>query len=291
MDDTETRVIPCWQLRISGCAMDEADFSRLVTALGALGQAEEVDAEHGLSCRLAWFPLGENARRQRAHLRDAVLRMGVDARDLHIERLDGAWDRAWQQGWKAQAIGQRLCVRPSFCEPLPDRSLDIVLDPGMAFGTGTHPTTRLCLEAIEEYCQVESPASMLDMGAGSGLLAIAAARLGVPDVWAIDNEPDAVAACRDNARANGVSLHIELADTPPDERFDLVVANILAGPLLEMAEALAHCARRALILSGLLADQRQAIRDVYEGHGLRLCHSAQARAHGDDWLALTFVRD
>jgi ribosomal protein L11 methyltransferase len=143
-----------------------------------------------------------------------------------------------------------------------------VLDPGMAFGTGQHATTRLCLIAIERICEAAPPQSMLDMGAGSGLLAIAAGKLGARGIVAIDNDPVCVAACRTNAEINAVAMESRLGDTPPDRRFELVAANILAGPLIDMAPELARCIAGRLVLSGLLAEQAGAVTAAYTAEGL-----------------------
>ena len=147
--------------------------------------------------------------------------------------------------------GQRLWVRPSFCQPPHDGRIDIVLDPGMAFGTGTHPTTQLCLEAVERVCVEMPPATVLDMGAGSGILAITALKLGAGSALAIDMEEESVEACQTNAAINDVKLDTKLDDVPPNKTFNLVVANILAAPLVWMAKELTACVRDHLVLSGL----------------------------------------
>jgi len=156
------------------------------------------------------------------------------------------------------------------------------LDPGMAFGTGQHATTQLCLESIERICREPMPSSMLDMGSGSGLLAIAAAKLGVKQVLAIDHDPIAVEACKVNAGINGVVLRSVLDDTPPNARFSLIVANILAGPLIAMAPRLAACAGGPLVLSGLLAAQVNDVGRAYMRAGLTPVRTDVR----DEWAAL-----
>jgi len=120
------------------------------------------------------------------------------------------------------------------------------------------------------------------MGAGSGVLAIAAAKLGVANVLAVDNDPLAVDACRRNAEMNNVRVDSRLDDRPPAERFDLVVANILAGPLIAMASGLAGCVRRDLLLAGLQAGQAAEVRGRFEAEGL----VSVGEDHAGDWVAL-----
>jgi len=135
---------------------------------------------------MAWFTAGDNPQKMRTSIVVAAMLFGVPQADICLNALEDDWKTAWQKDWKAMPIGKRLWVRPSFCEPPVDDRLDIVLNPGMAFGTGSHATTRLCLEAIERICATCMPDTMLDMGAGSGILAIAAAKLGVRHVLAMD---------------------------------------------------------------------------------------------------------
>jgi len=280
---------PCLELRIAVHAIDESAFAALTEQFNAIGSGEESDVQTSQSVYIAWFNLDKESA-QRTHIITAALLLGVNEADISLQLLDDSWETAWQKNWQAQAIGERLCIRPSFCPALPDRDVDIVLEPGMAFGTGTHPTTRLCLEAIEQYCLNSPPNSVLDMGAGSGLLAIAAIKLGAQGVLAIDYDADSVAACHSNALINHVTLAAELGDTPPAQTFELVVANILAGPLLQMAEGLAACTGKTLILSGLLLTQQASICEAYQAHGLRLVQQWQQSEYGDDWIALAFER-
>jgi ribosomal protein L11 methyltransferase len=153
----------------------------------------------------------------------------------------------------------------------PPGSAEVVLDPGMAFGTGTHATTSLCLGAIDDFLARRPGASMLDVGTGSGLLAIAARKLGAGRVAANDNDPVAVAVAAENAARNGADL--ELTGEPPAAipgRFDLVVANILANVLVELAPELAG--RMApggeLVLAGILVPQEEEVRAPFAAQGL-----------------------
>jgi ribosomal protein L11 methyltransferase len=265
--------LKCLELKIEGTAMDEEKFQQLAESQQALGMSLETNFDSGEETHVAWFEAKDDEQLQRAQLAAAALLAGAKSTQVQINSLGDDWETAWQKNWHAMPVGKRLCVRPSFCEPLDGEHIDIVLDPGMAFGTGQHPTTRLCLEAIERICDEKLPASMLDMGAGSGLLAIAAGKLGAKGIVAIDNDPISVEASRVNAEINGVELDSVLNDTPPDQIFDLVVANILAGPLIEMAPKLAKCVGQNLVLSGLLREQVEPVSAAYVNVGMKVVRS------------------
>ncbi|MDX8403641.1 MAG: 50S ribosomal protein L11 methyltransferase [Mariprofundaceae bacterium] len=270
--------IKCLELKIEGVAMDEVTFAALAESQYALGTSLETDFDSGHETHIAWFELADDEQLQRAQLSAAALLSGAKSSQIELKLLGDDWETAWQKSWHAMAVGKHLCVRPSFCEALEGGYVDIVLDPGMAFGTGQHATTQLCLEAIERLfskkkCTEKAPESMLDMGSGSGLLAIAAGKLGVASITAIDNDPISVEASKVNAAINHVEMESLLDDTPPDQMFDLVVANILARPLIEMAPKLAKCAGRHLILSGLLEEQVESVSQAYINAGMRVVRS------------------
>lgn len=175
------------------------------------------------------------------------------------EVADADWTRAWMDQFQPMRFGERLWIYPWNIEP-PDNAASVIvrLDPGLAFGTGTHPTTALCLEWLDGLDL--RGRHVLDYGCGSGILAIAAALLGAAHVEAIDNDPQALVASADNAQRNGVATRIGLAGPGADgarDRVDVLVANILAGPLHELAPVFA--ARVAddglLALSGILFGQ------------------------------------
>jgi len=199
---------------------------------------------------------------------------------------DTDWAAAWKERWQPQRIGQRLVVAPSWCEYRAAVD-DVVLrlDPGMAFGTGTHETTQLCAEAVERLAV--DGRSLLDVGCGTGILALFAARLGARPVVAIDNDPDAIAIARANAAANGLDGRVQLAvshEVAVAGRFDVVVANILLDTLCALADAIALrlAPRGILILSGLLTDQLDAAAHAYAARGLR----EQERRTRGEWGAL-----
>ena len=173
------------------------------------------------------------------------------------------WVRETQRQFAPIAIGEGLWIVPSWCNAPDPGAINLKLDPGLAFGTGSHPTTRLCLAWMRER-GVEG-ARILDYGCGSGILAIAAARLGAHEVRGVDIDPQAIRASDDNARANGVAAQFSLPDALAPGAFDTVVANILANPLVVLAPALAARVRDGghIALSGILDAQQDAVIDAY----------------------------
>jgi len=277
----------CLELRIPADDVTEQAFETLTGSLCATGTAEETNADTTFTERLAWFDIDNNEKQLRAEISAAALLQGAEPGHITLHTLQQQdWETAWQKDWQAIAVGQKLWVRPSFCAAPTDGRIDIVLDPGMAFGTGTHPTTQLCLTAIERICVRKAPATLLDMGAGSGLLAIAALKLGIGSALAIDMEQDSVDACMANAAINGVTLEAYLDDTPPNQPFDLVVANILAAPLVGMAKELSACVGNRLILSGLLSEQVDDVAAAYIVAGL----SESRRDTQGEWASVEFCR-
>ncbi|HEX3849175.1 MAG TPA: 50S ribosomal protein L11 methyltransferase, partial [Steroidobacteraceae bacterium] len=190
------------------------------------------------------------------------------ARVRPIEQRD--WERLWLADWKPMRFGRRLWVCPTAAAPPADPDAVVLrLDPGLAFGTGTHPTTALCLQVIDSLPLAGR--TVIDYGCGSGILGIAALKLGAARVVAVDIDPQALIATRDNAARNGVSEGIEvrgIAASGVDAELtpaDCVVANILQGPLVELASRLtAACLPEGhLILSGMLRSQAYAIKAAY----------------------------
>ena len=179
---------------------------------------------------------------------------------------DQDWERVWLDRFHPMRFGKRLWICPAGQRPpAEDGQVLIDLDPGLAFGTGTHATTALCLEWLDQHAPVQQ--QVLDYGCGSGILAIAALKLGAAQVWGIDIDRQALWASRENAARNGVGagLHTGLPDDLPDQVFDLLLANILANPLIEMAGYLATQVRPAgdLVLSGILREQADAVCAAY----------------------------
>ncbi|WP_273384055.1 50S ribosomal protein L11 methyltransferase [Actinobacillus porcinus] len=184
-----------------------------------------------------------------------------------IEQIeDKDWEREWMDNFHPMKFGKRLWICPTWREiPEPD-AVNVMLDPGLAFGTGTHPTTALCLEWLDSL-DLEGK-TVIDFGCGSGILAIAALKLGAKSAVGIDIDPQAILASRNNAEANGVADRLQLFlsdDKPADLKADVVVANILAGPLKELYPVISQLpkAQGDLGLSGILATQAQSVCDAY----------------------------
>jgi len=184
-----------------------------------------------------------------------------------IEQLeDKDWEREWMDNFHPMRFGKRLWICPSW-RPVPDENaVNVMLDPGLAFGTGTHPTTALCLQWLDGLDLRGK--TVIDFGCGSGILAIAALKLGAASAIGIDIDPQAIQASRDNAQRNGVSDRLELflsEDKPDNLRADVVVANILAGPLRELAPLISALPSSggSLALSGILASQASGVAAAY----------------------------
>lgn len=173
------------------------------------------------------------------------------------------WVQLTQSQFDPIRVSGRLWIVPSWHESPDPAAINLILDPGMAFGTGSHPTTRLCLEWLER--EVQPGESLLDYGCGSGILAIAGARLGAARVAGVDIDPQAVQAARDNAERNGVTALFADSAEPVAGEYDLVVANILSNPLRVLAPAICAHVRSGgrLALSGILREQAEEIIGIY----------------------------
>ena len=195
------------------------------------------------------------------------------------------WVRVTQAQFEPIRVSARLWIVPSWHDAPDPEAMVLVLDPGMAFGTGSHPTTRLCLEWLER--SVTPGLSVLDYGCGSGILAIASARLGAAEVVGVDIDEQAVIASRSNAERNGVSARFQDSERELSGQFDLVIANILANPLKVLAPAICGHVRRGgrLALSGILSEQTGDLIAAYAPY-LPL-HLADTR---DGWVCLAGVK-
>lgn len=199
---------------------------------------------------------------------------------------DKDWERQWMDNFHPMQFGQRLWICPSWKQPPNSDAVNLMLDPGLAFGTGTHPTTALCLQWLDG-CALDNR-TVVDFGCGSGILGIAALLLGARYVAAIDNDPQALLATRDNALRNGIEP--ERIDTwlpgqnNQDMQADLVLANILAGPLLELAPQLTAATRSGghIALSGIVVSQADELQNHYQQW-----FDMDPPMVQDDWVRLT----
>ncbi|MCA6976304.1 50S ribosomal protein L11 methyltransferase [Pectobacterium carotovorum] len=195
---------------------------------------------------------------------DPLLGVGFKHKIEQLEDKD--WEREWMDNFHPMQFGKRLWICPSWREIPDPNAVNVMLDPGLAFGTGTHPTTALCLQWLDGL-DLEGK-TIIDFGCGSGILAIAALKLGAARAIGIDIDPQAIQASRDNAQRNGVSERLELylpKDQPADLSADVVVANILAGPLRELAPLISDLPKAGghLGLSGVLATQADGVAEAY----------------------------
>ncbi|MDT8451505.1 MAG: 50S ribosomal protein L11 methyltransferase [Gammaproteobacteria bacterium] len=182
---------------------------------------------------------------------------------------DQNWTRSWMDDYHAMQFGERLWICPWHIDPPEPDATNLRLDPGLAFGTGTHPTTSLCLSWLDQHIQQQQ--SLLDFGCGSGILAIAALLLGLEHADGVDIDPQALEASLANAKANQVEERLDLFSTEQfsaersQQQYDIVVANILSGPLVELAPMLARHTRAGgnIVLSGILAEQADSVINAY----------------------------
>lgn len=247
-----------------------------------------------------FLPVDENLEVTRHKLEEALWYLGriITLPSAQYRILpDANWSESWKQHYRPIPIGRRLIVVPAWLEsPDPDR-IAIRLEPGMAFGTGTHPTTQLCLEIIEEQVlrrASSTPSAVVDLGCGSGILSIAAAKLGASPVLGVDIDPQAIKAARENAAANGVDDRLELglgslaqiqAGVYSIRAAGLVLVNILAPVIIDLLEeGLAGLVSRGgmLALSGILQEQADDVEIALHKHNMR---TVDRRQRGD-WVAL-----
>jgi ribosomal protein L11 methyltransferase len=246
----------------------------------------------------AYLPAGPNLEPQRQALEEALWHLGqllpLPAPEYRpVAEAD--WAEAWKANFQPVRIGRRLMIVPAWLDPaLQPGDVAVRLDPGMAFGTGTHPTTQLVLQAIER--RLRPGQALIDLGTGSGILAIAAARLGASRVLGLDIDAEAVRVAGENVAANGVAGQVQIASGSLREILDgrfgpewraapLVVANILARVIVDLLDAgLAETVTPGglLVLSGILESQAYLVRARLATHGLALAGQEQI----EDWVAI-----
>lgn len=214
-----------------------------------------------------------------------ALAPGVESRDgVTVRNVpERQWERAWMDRFGPMQFGEQLWIVPTGQDAPNEDATVVRLDPGLAFGTGTHASTRLCLEWIDSVAF--SGRTVLDFGCGSGVLGIAAALKGATRVVCVDHDPQAVVATRDNAARNGVADRIEVrqGDTPPEGAWDRVLANILAGILVSRADALQDAVAPGgrLALAGILDEQADTVTAAFDRRFPRL-----ERCPHDGWTLL-----
>jgi ribosomal protein L11 methyltransferase len=268
------------QLRLDTDPAAAASLEDLMLATGAVAVTLEDNADQPvLEPGVGETPLWQHIRLTGLYRADADMETVLDAfpsqllqhANHRVEILeDKDWEREWMQHYCPMQFGTRLWVCPSWLEPPEPDAVNLLLDPGLAFGTGTHPTTDLCL------CELDAMelagVTAVDYGCGSGILAVAALKLGAALALGVDNDPQALVASLDNAQRNGLAAQRLPVALPEDvvlaewqQRAEVVIANILAGPLMQLSDTLLRFLRPGgtLLLSGLLQTQANELRQHY----------------------------
>lgn len=256
---------------------------------------EVLDAENVLI--KGYLPDDESLQQRLCNFRADLERLSDYFTDynaqLSLKKIeDEDWETEWKRYYRPERIGERVVIRPSWEEydAQPD-DIVISLDPGMAFGTGQHPTTGNSLRLLERYLQAGS--EVADVGCGSGILSITAARMGAAHVLAVDNDPTAIKIAKRNVAANDVEGRVEVCLNDllvgVQGQFDLVLANLVADLIVSL---LPQAVRRLkpggrIVASGILADKEQRVRDAFQKHGIRVCDELREA----EWVTLGGVRD
>ncbi|OGW37863.1 MAG: ribosomal protein L11 methyltransferase [Nitrospirae bacterium GWD2_57_9] len=264
------------------------DLMEVLTRKGSLGFLEE---EQDL---VAYFPGTFDIKTlvRELDVLKTVLKIGGIDEELRFSSTlvpDQDWNESWKKGFTPLDVGKSFTILPPWEEQRSGR-INLIIDPGMAFGTGHHETTRSCLVMMEKYEGRTAKDSFLDLGTGTGLLAIAAAKLGYRRIVAVDTDPLATEASRMNIGLNGVT-NIEVRDGSMDavpEKYDCIAANIISGVLIMLADQIAeHLNESGLaILSGILAEQAEEVVTAVEQAGLKLKETYP----DDKWVSLVFMK-
>ena len=263
--------------------------------------AEDAGTPTGPITVRAYLEVNDQVEETRQKLEESLFYLGMIRplpAPVYKQIADQNWMEAWKQHYKPILIGERLLILPAWMESPEPRRIAIKIDPGMAFGTGTHPTTQLCLELMESAFVKGQTSKVIDVGCGSGILSIAALKLGAKKVLGVDIDAESVKNSRENVDVNAVGKELilglgsvaEILDGKfPFQKAPLVVANILAPVIVRLFEArLADLIEEdgSIILSGILQEQEQNVIEAGQTQGLRM----NERRQMGDWVALTMSR-
>jgi len=266
-----------WDLHILASPVQEDQIFWRLESFGCQGMASQAYGEDQISIH-AYLPCFRATLLDLAalalRLRQDALVAGQPLPKLHWERMEAEdWSNSWKQHWRPEPVGERLLICPAWLDPPPHPGrLLLRLDPGMAFGTGTHPTTQLCLEALEMRLGAGTEGvTVADVGCGSGILSVAAALLGAKRVYAVDVDPLAVQAALHNRDLNGLTDRIEVAQGSLEripEMVDGLVCNILTDVILGMIPGFGLVVKKGgwLILSGILLEQARLVTEMLEAN-------------------------
>ncbi|HEV2127738.1 MAG TPA: 50S ribosomal protein L11 methyltransferase [Thermomicrobiales bacterium] len=259
------------------------------------GENLEIDVEKPFTVR-TWVADSDYDPSLTEDIRSALWHLGMmrPVSELRVSTLaEEDWANAWKEHFKVHRIGERVVIRPPWLEYEPQGDEVVVeLDPGMAFGTGLHPSTRLSMLGVEEM--IEQGDRVLDVGTGSGILAIAALKLGAAHADAVDVETVAVRATEENARRNGVADRVDVRlgsvglGEPFQGVYDVVLANIIARVLIELADGIVAATKPggAMVLAGIIEEREAELVAAFEGQGATLVN----RRQHEDWVSLVFRR-
>ncbi len=288
-----------WELTVPTTPETTEGLTNFLWEQGALGVVEEESPAAPPRLRAFYAALVPSTgllsavERYRHELRALGFAVGGDA-EIHPLH-DEAWASAWQQSFPPLPVGNRLLVAPPWeTTPTPPGRVRVVIEPGRAFGTGHHGSTEGCLALLDRWLATQLAPRVLDIGTGTGILAVAAVKLGAPRVAAIDVDPDAVSAARQNAEANGVADRIDVSAGGPESlprtaAYDLVLANILTHTHLALVR---EYRRRvapfgALVLGGMLTGEDDQVTRTLVPHGFTPRESFER----EGWAATLLVRD
>lgn len=287
-----------WELRVAIRDEIAEGLTNFVWELGALGVVEEAAASPDAARLRAFFPGSAPAAAVEERVQDYLqglrqLGFPVAGEASIVPVVEEDWASAWRAHFTPLPVGRRLVVAPPWDLPEPDGRVVLVIEPGRAFGTGHHGSTRGCLEALEALLEETTPKTALDLGTGSGVLAIVAARLGVASVLAVDTDPDAIAAATANAAGNGTADRVRCVlgdvaelDVGPAE---LVMANLLTAAHLRLAPCYGRLVASGgtLVLGGILDAEAAEVATAVAVHGF----AGEAVRLTDGWATLQMARE